>query len=203
MKNAARRIGLAVAWIGSLGLLAGVTAEARADLILTNGSFETGDFSGWTVSAGATGVSLSGGPGGYAPEDGNYYAYLGNVGGLGTISQTFATTAGQEYTLAYYLASNGTQPNEFKTTVNGATLFDQSNIVSQPYTLYTFNFTAAGTTSTLTFSERDDPNYLALDNVSVIADTIAAPEPSTIALAVASLPIGLVVWLRRRRAASA
>ena len=36
---------------------------ARADLIV-NGGFETGNFSGWTVNAGATAVQPAGGLGG-------------------------------------------------------------------------------------------------------------------------------------------
>jgi hypothetical protein len=35
------------------------------------------------------------------------------------------------------------------------------------------------------------------------ADTIATPEPSTIALVASALPLGLGYWLRRRRRAAA
>jgi hypothetical protein len=170
---------------------------AHANLI-TNGSFETGNFSGWNVTAGATGVAAAGGPGGYSPYDGNYYAYLGNVGlPLGTISQTITDTPGQTYTLGYYLASNGTTPNEFETSIDGVTVFDQTDITTQPYTLYSFNFVGTGS-DTITFGERNDPNYLALDDVSVNpASTRAIPEPSSLLLLATGMA-GVAGAVRRR-----
>ena len=168
---------------------------AHANLI-TNGGFETGDFTGWTVSAGSTGVSGAGGPGGYSPYDGNYYAYLGTVGlPLGTISQIISDTPGQTYTLDYYLASNGTTPNEFETSIDGVSVFDQTNITTQPYTLYSFNFVGTGT-DTITFGERDDPNYLALDHVSVNPAS-AIPEPSSLLLLATGMA-GVAGAVRRR-----
>jgi hypothetical protein len=201
-----RRLSITAA---DLAVCLGFASQASANL-LVNGSFETGDFTGWTVNAGATVVQQSGGLGGYSAEDGNYYAALGNVGlPLGTVSQSFTTTAGDSYTLTYYLASNGTTPNEFRTDINGTTYFDQTNISTQPYTLYTYTFTATGSSSTLTFYERDDPNYLALDNVSVNLAPVTAvvPEPSTLHPAglAALLSLGYA-WRqgrhRRRRAAA-
>ena len=61
------------------------------------------------------------------PQHGNDFAALGNVGGIGTLSQTFADTAGQQYQLNYFLASNGSTPNEFQTFIDGNQLFDQVN----------------------------------------------------------------------------
>jgi hypothetical protein len=127
--------------------------------------------------------------GGYGPHSGDYYAVLGTVGTLGTLSQTVNTTPGATYTLSYFMASDGGMPNEFKVAWNGATLFDQTNIASQGYTHYTFQVMATGATSTLTFSERNDPSYLSLDDVSltegrggVTTDPKATPEPSTLML---------------------
>ncbi|HZW30199.1 MAG TPA: DUF642 domain-containing protein [Isosphaeraceae bacterium] len=179
-----RRLSITAA---ALAVCLGFASQASANL-LVNGSFETGDFTGWTVNANNTSVEPSGisGFGGYNAEDGHYYAALGNVASagppLGTVAQSFTTTAGDSYTLTYYLASNGTTPNEFRTDINGTTYFDQTNIPTQPYTLYTYTFTATGSSSTLTFYERDDPNYLALDNVSVNLAPLTAvvPEPSTL-----------------------
>src|ERR1700720_2962597 len=74
--------------------LAGALATpASADLI-TNGGFETGDFSGWTVVAGATFVSC-GSFDGFTAHSGSCWAALGAVGGDGTLSQTFSDTAGK------------------------------------------------------------------------------------------------------------
>jgi hypothetical protein len=201
-----RRKGFMNKFVMVLAVLAVLVAPrpASADL-LVNGSFETGTFSGWTVTGGATAVQSAGGLGNYNPESGNFYAALGTVGlPLGTLAQTFATMTGDSYTLSYYLASNGTTPNEFKTVINGSTYFDQVNISPQAYTHYSYSFTATGSSSTVTFSERDDPNYLALDNVSVTQNVASVPEPSTF---IVSLVGGLAFCgygLRsvRRRAAS-
>ena len=174
-------------------LMGGLSTSAHANYIV-NGSFETGNFSSWTLNASAT-VVVAGGAYGYPAEDGSYYAALGTVGGLGTISQSFATTAGQSYILSYYLASNGTTPNEFRTDINGTTFFDQVNIASQSYMLYSDTFTATGSTSTLTFYERNDPSYLALDNVSV--NPSAVPEPASFFMVCVGA-VGILGYLRPR-----
>ena len=172
----------------------GWTGSARANDIL-NGGFESGDFTDWVVSACCTFVEPSGGSGGYAAEEGNYYAAFGNVSGLGTVSQTFTDTAGRTLNISYFLASNGTTPNEFRADFDGHTLFYQKNIPTQPYTEYTFQVTATGS-DTLTFSGQDAPNWLALDAVSVDDDPI--PEPASAAVLCAGL-LGLGLMRRRRR----
>jgi hypothetical protein len=95
----------------------GVLAHAGNSPLVTNGSFETGDFTGWTVSGDTTftGVcDVSTCPGGFAPEDGTYAAYFGPVGDTATLSQTIATTPGDQYSLSFYLANPvGGTPNYF------------------------------------------------------------------------------------------
>jgi PEP-CTERM motif len=175
----------------------GASRPASADLIV-NGSFETGDFTGWTVNAGATGV-VTAGFDGLVPEDGTFFAALGNVGGLGTLSQTFNTTAGATYELSYWLSSDGATPNEFATQIDGVTVIDQVNIPQTGYINYIFDFVSAGPTSTVTFFERNDPAYLGFDNISVNGRSV--PEPSAIALFGVGA-IGLVAALRKRRKAT-
>src|SRR5437773_4432346 len=73
----------------------GAAGQAKADLVV-NGGFETGDFTGWTVAASFTFVDPAspgvGGAGGFATHSGSFYAAMGSVGALGTISQTLSTT---------------------------------------------------------------------------------------------------------------
>src|SRR5580704_14001113 len=119
------RISLAVAL-----LALGTSVLAHAGNLVTNGSFETGDFTGWTVTGDTTFVGVcdvSTCPSGFAPQDGNFAAYFGPVGDTATISQTIATTPGEEYSLSFYLANPvGGTPNYFNVTF-GNSSFSFSN----------------------------------------------------------------------------
>ena len=68
-------------------LVLGLTQVSRADLV-TNGGFETGDFSGWkslTGNDGFTGVTNN--FGGASPYAGTYEGYFGAAGSDGILSQ--------------------------------------------------------------------------------------------------------------------
>jgi hypothetical protein len=178
-------------WIAACAAVALVFAGAGsvdADNIVVNGGFETGNFSGWTQN-GSFNI-VTGGPdhtgnyiGGYGPHSGDYYAALGTIGSLGTLSQTLTTVPGQTYTLSYFMASDGGTPSEFRVEWNGNTLIDQTNVAQQGYTSYSFQMTAPGATSTLTFLERNDPGYISLDDVTVGTALVSkTPEPSSVVL---------------------
>jgi hypothetical protein len=160
------------------------SAPAQAANLITNGDFETGDFTGWTVNASSTGVQNG--------ANSTYTAYLGTVGGLGTLSQILTTVVGETYTLSYDFFSDGEIPNQFQVQVNGNILFDQTNISAQAFAPYSFNFVGTGL-DTIQFNERNDPAYLQLDNV--VVDVAAVPEPFTI---VGSL-VGGTAALRMRK----
>src|SRR3954467_12399702 len=86
-----------VSVLAAMGLAVGISGLASANLVV-NGSFETGDFTGWTQTGntGFSGVECPGAP--FAgPGDGNCDAFFGPVGSNATLSQTFATTIGQLY----------------------------------------------------------------------------------------------------------
>jgi hypothetical protein len=180
-------------------ILAAGGAHAAANLI-TNGSFETGDFTGWTQggNTGFTGVVTSGFDG-ITAEDGNYFAALGPVGSDGTLSQTFTDTPGVTYESSFWLASDGDTPNDFSVTGPGTlSLPTQTDIPAQPFEQFFGFFTGSGL-DTITFTFRNDPGYLGLDNVSV---TSTVPEPA----AWASMILGLGLAgaaLRRRKVIAA
>lgn len=166
-------------------------APAQAVNLVSNGDFETGDFTGWNNDGNqSVGVNSP------APSNnGTNVAYFGKVGSLGFISQTIATTAGENYQLSYQLYSDNKTPNEFQVELNNNTLFDKVNIAAQPFTTYDFNFVGTGS-DTIGFGGRNDPTWLQLDNVAV--NTTAAtsvPEPLTI---VGTL-IGAVAVIRMRK----
>src|SRR5437762_11025886 len=102
-----------VSVLAATGFALGVSGLASANLV-TNGSFETGNFTGWTLSGstGFTGVECPGAP--FAgPGDGNCDAFLGSVGSDGTLSQTLTTVPGQTYHISFDFQPDGGQTSHF------------------------------------------------------------------------------------------
>jgi hypothetical protein len=171
------------------------------DNLVTNGSFETGDFTGWTLSGDTTftGVcNVSNCPGAFAPEDGTFAAYFGPVGDTATISQTIATTPGDEYSLSFYLANPvGGTPNYFNVTF-GNSSFSFTNF-GTAFTWQQFTLTTLATTdqTQLSFTFRNDPSYWFLDNVTVQQSGGTVPEPGTFAL-FGSGVLGMAGFARRK-----
>ena len=183
-------------------LLAG---GARADQIV-NGGFETGDFTGWTVvdPSGFTVVTptFTSPTNGltYTPHSGTYFAALGAESADGTVSQTFADVAGKSYDVSFELASDGLTPNDIAVTGPGSlSLPTMTDVLASPYTFYFGFFTGSGS-DTITFTERDDPGFFSLDDVSV---TGTVPEPTTWATMILGLGFAGAALRRRRTLAAA
>lgn len=135
---------------------------------------------------------------------------MGRGGGstdTGTISQSFATSAGGIYMLSFYLA--GPQPGGFPdprqvdVDINGAhTIFSEAASPNQTlvWGLKSMQFTATGPTTTLTFSSVNGAGYWGalIDNASVNANV---PEPATAWLFAVALSAMLFMRSRRRRIA--
>jgi hypothetical protein len=193
---------LTALWLSTAlsALALGVSGGQAANLI-NNGSFENGDFTGWT-QGGNTGstVVASSGFDGITAEDGNYFAALGPIGSDGTLSQTFTDTPGATYESIFYLASDGDTPNDFGVTgPGGLFIATMDDIPASPFVEYYGYFTGSGS-DTITFNFRNDPGYLWLDNVSVIS---VVPEPATWGLMLAGMGIAGASLRRRRIAATA
>ncbi len=134
--------------------------------MIVNGGFETGDFTGWTRGGnlGFTLVST-----GFFAHTGTFGAQLGPVGSDGLLSQTFQTIAGKPYIVSFALR-NLSGPNDFSATWNGTTFFSQINVPTGEWQTLSFTEVVSGSPTTLQFAFRNDPSYLALDDVSVITD---------------------------------
>ncbi|MDB4793671.1 autotransporter domain-containing protein [Methylacidiphilales bacterium] len=163
------------------------TAYAVPNLV-ANGGFETGDLTDWSNTGDNSVTNEDTGPSKPGPHSGTYYLTGGNVGSMAFIGQNLTTTTGDRYRLTYFMASDGRTPNEFQTDVGGVTLFDQSNIPLQGYTEYSFIFSATSASTLLQFGLRDDPEYLSLDDISVVLfatsfSTMAGLTPNQHALA--------------------
>jgi hypothetical protein len=173
--------------------------DAVAGNLITNCGFETGDFTGWIHAGNIANTFVEPTFDGFVANSGVFFATLGPTGSDGTLSQTLTTTPGTEYAVTWYLGSDGQTPNDFTATWGTTQLFTQTDIPStnSTYTEFTRSVVASAATTTLTFSFRNDPDFLALDDVSVTAAATTVPEPGLYLLLGAGI-VGLVEIKRRR-----
>lgn len=171
-----------------LRAMALAAVPAMAGNIVTNPGFETGDFTGWTVTSGAA-VST------FGPHSGTYDAKFYASVCCGMISQTLATTAGQSYTFSFwlYVGTVGAS-DEFDALWNGTQIYqDLGHSLGPFYQLLSFTETASSNATAIAFRGQNTPSVSRLDDVTVQATP--TPEPSTMVL----LCLGSAVLFARRR----
>jgi len=182
-----------LAVVSLLGL--GITQSARANLI-TNGGFETGDFSAWTVLGNDNGVV--GAQPFTSPHSGNFQALFAS--GDNSISQNVTTTPGSSYVITFWLAADVRQGGLPSVSVNwgGSSIFSQSFTSPSSYTEYTFNVNSLNPLTQLQFQFSSIfGNVFYLDDISVT--TTAVPDGgSTVSLLGLAL-FGMAVLRRKLR----
>lgn len=198
-------VGMSKKLVGiSAVLLLIISSQVSFGSMIQNGSFETGDFSGW-ISSGNIKVTAFGG-GSAVPSDGLYGVNFngGDRVPNGELSQSFTANVGTTYLLEFDFAKGGVGVGtaSLDVTVEGSgVLLNEiisDNIGGSPgaYSSYGFSFIADSTSLVLSFSDRSNGGAIAfdgaLDNISVQS----IPEPSSIAsLGLAS---GCILFFRRR-----
>ena len=149
--------------------------------LITNGDFETGNFTGWTDSGFADVLCSAG----YA-ESGNCAVSMD--GSDGVVSQVTTILAGDSYEFDFWYLLNGQQ---FSVKWDGQVVFSASGDAGWTEEILT-DLTASTDSTTIEFDATTFTTpTMRLDNVSVV-DT---PEPSTAFLLPA--PAALL-WVRRK-----
>ena len=158
-------------------------AQAEGKELIFNGGFEIDplvdphnpnvtnpDVTGWIKSGDSIDTSVI--KISNFPKTGNQGLSLGGFSSTSYISQTIPTVPGKNYQLTYYLASIEEAPdleNKFKVFIGGKKVYVKKNTPYQPYTQYTLDFKAKGTSTEIKFGSKAKYGFLYLDDVSVKA----------------------------------
>ena len=203
-----------LARLSALACLGTLALSAHANL-LANGGFEatsspTATPTGWVNIGHSDGVITYAAFGTPAYEGVNYY----DLGGYGDaygpvgdgIGQSFATMAGQTYTVSFGMSAENYAGTEELTVAAGGTSLDfwltpdGSGTFQRAFVTQTFTFVATGASTFLSFihsggdSGNNDPM---IDGVNVTLAG-AVPEPAAPALMLAGLALVATVARRRR-----
>jgi hypothetical protein len=169
---------------------------ALAANLVANPGFETGDFTGWTLTGETrpdhsfvSDADTYPGWDEWLPHGGDAFAALGAIGSDLSLSQTIATTPGASYRFIFHLGSDGEKPNALVAVWDGTPVLALSDEAETPghdlihgpaaaaYALYSFTAVASGPATTIRFDARNRDGWWALDDVSVTE----LPEPASLA----------------------
>lgn len=182
--------------LAAVAFASALFATSASAGLITNGGFETGDLTGWTVSTDVDNFVGNETDTSYAPF-GSYALFIGCVANLCSTSQLLETTPGMSYIFSFEYGSDGSIPNEFIANFGNTTVFQRSDDLSDTtpgFIHQSFTVVATDTFTNVEFLGSNQFGYLALDDVSLTA----IPEPGVLALIMAGLAGFGMSRLRRR-----
>jgi hypothetical protein len=196
---------LSLVGVAAAALLFAVPA-AHADLV-TNGGFEDGNFTGWALVGSTVDNGVT-----HAPyvHTGAWGAFLGQKSGLGTLSQSIATTLNQDYAVAFWIETVGnTSDNSISANFGNTTLLNATNFSTNGWVEYTGTLVATSASTSLQFSFFNSPGFFGLDDVCVgpgsqiscgtMQKGPAVPEPMTLGLVGSGLAAAGAFARRRKQ----
>lgn len=175
----------------------GSASQIQGQDLIQNGNFATGDFTGWSHSGvGFNVVTTSFGID--PPQAGDQMV---QADGNDVLSQTFGTTIGISYDLAFANANSRGPNNQggvsISGSIDGTTLFtDTTDLSNSSWVDSSYEFTATSASTTLQLNL----NYFNANGDGLLTEVsvtpVATPEPSTVALG--AVGVGSLIALRRR-----
>ena len=175
------------ALLSSLVLCLTFSSSAQGANLVSNGGFETGDFTDWTVQGNVSSLfNVSS----FLPHTGTYSMFYAELeSDDDRISQVLSTTIGQQYSLAFWTYNLGSPDDN-----DGLRVFWEGSLALELVPLgepigqwveYTLLLTASSNGSELSLRGFDAPLAFYMDDVSVTV----VPETNTLLLAGAGLII--------------
>ncbi len=154
---------------------------ANAEMIINSG-FETGNFSGWTISGTSTNLGVDFGITHGDVHSGSSAAWFGALSGITYISQTLATIPGQAYFLSFWgenVTPDSPPPqNHIEAWWGGTQLLDGGDVPVKPWSEGSAAVVASGSLTELKLGFQNGPGYWVIDDVSATP----VPEPGGVSL---------------------
>ena len=113
---------------------------ATAASLVTNGGFETGDFTGWTIAAASCGSDFGITTNPVDAESGIYAAFFNGScpGSYDSFEQSVPTIAGQNYAVSFYIETQGSAARDLIVDWNGNPILNLSGAGTGAYVRYNF-----------------------------------------------------------------
>ena len=173
------------------------TSVASAGVV--NGNFDTGDFTGWTVTGNGIGIDS------VFPKtpccDASFAASPTDAN-IGVLSQSIATTPGIAAAIHFNLMDeSGLFGNEFTVNFGNFSQVITGNLAAFSYAPFSFSVPGADITANstlLSFKGVNDQAAWNLDDVSVVTRVVSVPEPASGLLFGVAL-LGMITGRRRAR----